>query len=210
MGNVIRTSNACLLDIYDNCKKLSQQERRVFPLMNVLSDNNWRTNSLVLAIAAVLDPRFKFDFVEFSYNTIYGHDAARIHLAMIRNTEPIISCNSYFDILGWWCEQAPRFPFLGRMVQDILAIPMSSFISGYTFNEKVMMDNPIFCDLPAQIIEALVCGRDLLESPKKFSNVKPNKGSGNIGCPIVNLEDSPAPEIAPFSLESGKHQGMKI
>ena len=192
--------------------------------MNVKFDNNWSTSSLVLAIAVVLDPRFNFAFVEFSYNTIYGRDAAKIHLIMIRNaftgifneyasnmysdtnsstllnaeentmesfhkwtnsqrnvnTEPswkseldkyvdqrIISFNPEFDILSWWREQASNFTVLGRMVRDILAIPMSSIISGSTFNEKVVMDNPIFSGLDPQIIEAMICGRDWLESPKE-------------------------------------------
>ena len=34
-----------------------------------------------------------------------------------------------------------------------------------------------------------------------ISNVKPNERSGNIGCPIVTLEDSPALEIERFSSE---------
>ncbi|XWS13182.1 hypothetical protein CRYUN_Cryun36dG0015600 [Craigia yunnanensis] len=263
IDSVIRTSNTCLLDIFDIYnKKLSQQERRGYPLMNVESDNNCRTCSLVLAIAAVLDPRFKFDFVKFSYNTIYGQDAARIHLRMIRNTltdifdeyasnmysetsffndtnsstllnaeentiesfhmwynsqrnvnteasrkseldkyiqEPIISSNLEFDILAWWCEQASSFPILRRMVRDILAIPMSSIISGSTFNEKVMMDNPIFKGLDPHIIEAMICGRDWLEAPKEISNVEPNERSGNIGRPIMTLENSPALEIECFS-----------
>ncbi|XWS09424.1 hypothetical protein CRYUN_Cryun40dG0083500 [Craigia yunnanensis] len=255
--SVIRTSSSCLLRIHDIYKKLNQQEGRGYPLMNVNSDNNWSTCSLVLAIAAILDPRFKFAFVEFSYNTIYSHDAAKIHLTMIRNAftgifneyasnsstllnaeentmesfhrwinsqrnvnneaswkseldkyvhQPIISFNPEFDILSWWCEQASSFPILGRMVRDILAIPMLSNISESTFNEKVVMDNPIFTGLDPQIIEAMICGRDWLESPKGISNVEPNKRSGNIDCPIVKLEDSPAlahhSDIERFSSES--------
>ena len=181
--------------------------------MNVKSDNNWSTCSLVLAIAAVLDPRFNFAFVEFSYNTIYGHDAAKIHFTMIRNAftgifneyasnsstllnaeentmeslhrwinsqmkvnteaswkleldkyvhQPIISFNPEFDILTWWREQASSFPILGRMVRDILAIPMSSIISDSTFNENAVMDNPMFGGLDVQIREAMICGRHML------------------------------------------------
>ncbi|XWS49813.1 hypothetical protein CRYUN_Cryun12cG0035100 [Craigia yunnanensis] len=216
-------------------KKLSQQERRGYPSMNVKFDNNCRTCSLVLAIAAVLDPQFKFDFVEFSYNTTYGNDAARIHPRMIHNAltdifnecssnmyseaffndtnsskllnaeentieffhrwynskrnvnieasrksgldqyvqEPIISSKLEFDILAWWCEQDSSFPILGRMVRDFLAIPKASIIAGSTFNEKVVMDNPIFSGLDPQIIEATICDWDWLESPKE-RGVPPN------------------------------------
>ncbi|XP_022723015.1 zinc finger BED domain-containing protein RICESLEEPER 3-like [Durio zibethinus] len=57
------------------------------------------------------------------------------------------------------------------MVRDILAIPVSSIISGSTFNEKVLMDNPIFSGLDPQIIEAMICGREWLESPKEDDRV---------------------------------------
>ncbi|XP_022722279.1 uncharacterized protein LOC111279589 [Durio zibethinus] len=229
----IRTSNACLRDIFGIYKKLSQRDGRGYPLMNVKFDNKCWTCSLILAIAVVLDPQFKFNFVEFSYNAIYGDEAAKIHLKMIRNTltdifyeyasnissgtlflddtnsstllnaeentmesfhrwcnskrnteassmseldnylsQPIIiSSNPDFDILGWWCEQASHFPILARMVRDILAIPVSSIISSSTFNEKIFMDNPIFSGLDPQIIEAMICGRDWLESPKEDDRV---------------------------------------
>ncbi|KAF8407155.1 hypothetical protein HHK36_006281 [Tetracentron sinense] len=38
-------------------------------------DNYWKDCSLVLAIAVVMDPRFKMKLVEFSFSKIYGEDA---------------------------------------------------------------------------------------------------------------------------------------
>uniref|UniRef100_A0A1D1YIR7 Putative AC transposase n=2 Tax=Anthurium amnicola TaxID=1678845 RepID=A0A1D1YIR7_9ARAE len=40
-------------------------------------DKYWKDCSLVLAIALVMDPRFKMKLVEFSFTKIYGDDAAR-------------------------------------------------------------------------------------------------------------------------------------
>ncbi|XVF65670.1 hypothetical protein PTKIN_Ptkin09bG0268300 [Pterospermum kingtungense] len=218
-------SNARLLNnIPDIYNKMSQQDGgRGYPLMNVKSDNNLRTCSLVLAIAVVLDPRLKFDFVEFSYNAIYDRDTARIQLTVIRNAftgifneyasnmysdtnsstllnaeeitmesfhrwynskrvkieatskteldkyfqEPVISANPEFDILDWWRQKASSFPILRRMACDILAIPMPSVLSGSSFTEKVMMENPIFHGLNPQIIEAMICSRDWLDSSKQ-------------------------------------------
>ncbi|XVF29448.1 hypothetical protein REPUB_Repub15cG0122000 [Reevesia pubescens] len=261
VDGVIKTPSACLRDIHDMYfRKPSQHGEKGYPLMNVTSDDiNWRTCSLVLAIATVLDPRFKFLFVEFLCDKIYGNDQLTvIRIALTRifneyackkcggtplfddaednimesfnrwdtfkknvNTEAsgkseldkyldqgrIISSQLEFNVLGWWSEHASSFPILGRMARDILAIPMSSILSGSTFNEKVMMDNPIFTGLDFQIIEAMICGRDWLEeAPKEISNIEPNTRLGNKGCPIVKLEDNPAlahhPELKRFSSES--------
>jgi len=40
-------------------------------------DKYWKDCSLVLAIAVVMDPRFKMKLVEFSYSKIYGAEAAK-------------------------------------------------------------------------------------------------------------------------------------
>ncbi|XVF37636.1 hypothetical protein REPUB_Repub20aG0026600 [Reevesia pubescens] len=259
IDGVIGTSKPYLVDIHDFYKKQSQQERRGYPLMNVKSDNSWRTCSMILAIATILDPQSKFDLVEFSYSRIYGCEASRIHLTMIRNAftdifneyasnmyngtslfietnsltllnaeentvesfhkwynskrnnvisealwkseldkylqEPIISCPVEFDVLSWWSEHASSFPILGRMARDFLAIPISSIISGSSFDEKVV-ENPIFKGLNPEVIEAMICGKDWLESPKEISRMEPNNRSENIGRPDVELEDSQS--LAPY------------
>jgi hypothetical protein len=40
-------------------------------------DRYWKDCSLVLAIAVVMDPRFKMKLVEFSYSKNYGAEAAK-------------------------------------------------------------------------------------------------------------------------------------
>ncbi|XP_078443085.1 zinc finger BED domain-containing protein RICESLEEPER 2-like isoform X2 [Wolffia australiana] len=40
-------------------------------------DKYWKDCSLVLAIAVVMDPRFKMKFVEFAFSKLYGEDAGR-------------------------------------------------------------------------------------------------------------------------------------
>ncbi|XP_047074183.1 zinc finger BED domain-containing protein RICESLEEPER 2-like [Lolium rigidum] len=45
--------------------------------MHETFDKYWKDCNLVLAIAVVMDPRFKMKLVEFSYSKIYGIDAAK-------------------------------------------------------------------------------------------------------------------------------------
>jgi hypothetical protein len=45
--------------------------------MHETFDKYWKDCNLVLAIAVVMDPRFKMKLVEFSYSKIYGVDAAK-------------------------------------------------------------------------------------------------------------------------------------
>src|SRR5690606_19495235 len=40
-------------------------------------DKYWRDCSLVLAMAVVMDPRFKMKLVEFSFSKIFGEDAGK-------------------------------------------------------------------------------------------------------------------------------------
>ncbi|OMO98114.1 Geminivirus AR1/BR1 coat protein [Corchorus capsularis] len=262
-ASVSKTPSACLLqDIFNVYKKQSQHEKDC-PLMNVKYDNNWRSCSLVLAIAAILDPRLKFDFVEYLYKKVYGNNSARDHLEVIRSDltkifnvyasnfcgakpktllddtnsltslnaeenilesfqkwrkvttneaswkleldkylqeepEPLISSQTdQFEVLGWWSEHALKFPVVGRMARDILAIPMSTVIQGSSLDEKVMMDNPVFKGLAPQIIEAMICCKHWLESPKQ-TNMRENTS-----CPTVELKDSlPLAPSSPMELSS--------
>ncbi|CAL5407309.1 unnamed protein product [Camellia sinensis] len=52
--------------------------------MRVKFQKYWEECSLVLAIAVVLDPRFKMDLVEYYFGLIYGADANK-HIQRVRN-----------------------------------------------------------------------------------------------------------------------------
>ncbi|XWS09381.1 hypothetical protein CRYUN_Cryun40dG0080500 [Craigia yunnanensis] len=174
-------------------------EGREYPLMNVKSDNNWSTCSMVLAIAAVLDPRFKFAFVEFSYQKIYGHGAAKIHLTKIRNAftdifneyasnmysdtnsstllsaeeNTLKSFHKYVNTEASWKSELDKY--VHQSIIDFT--PEFDILGGVNKLQAFMFLGG--CGLDPQIIEAMICGRDWLESPKE-------------SCPVVKLEDSPA------------------
>ncbi|TXG68884.1 hypothetical protein EZV62_003819 [Acer yangbiense] len=104
-------------------------------------DRNWSQSNLVLAVAAVLDPRFKMDVVKYWYKKIYGseypsgkpcessHDLDHVrslnfelHLYLEGVKFPLIED---FDILEWWRVNTQYFPTLARMARDFLAIQIS-------------------------------------------------------------------------------------
>ncbi|KAI4313440.1 hypothetical protein L6164_026423 [Bauhinia variegata] len=51
-------------------------------IMQEIIDKYWRDCSLVLALAVVMDPRFKMKLIEFSFSKIYGDDA-HIYIKMV-------------------------------------------------------------------------------------------------------------------------------
>ncbi|XP_020226697.1 zinc finger BED domain-containing protein DAYSLEEPER [Cajanus cajan] len=55
---------------------------RLNKIMHEKIDKYWRECSLVLALAVVMDPRFKMKLVEFSFTKIYGEDA-HVHIKTV-------------------------------------------------------------------------------------------------------------------------------
>ncbi|CAL5322271.1 unnamed protein product [Camellia sinensis] len=90
-GTTFPTSNVffpdiCLIQL--EMKKWEQSEYDCIRLMagpmRVKFQKYWEECSLVLAIAVVLDPRFKMDLVEYYFGLIYGVDANK-HIQRVRN-----------------------------------------------------------------------------------------------------------------------------
>ncbi|XP_034898864.1 zinc finger BED domain-containing protein RICESLEEPER 2 isoform X2 [Populus alba] len=226
--------NIC--QIYKNLHKWEKSEhmfiKSMANRMKVKFDEYWSENSLTFGILAVLDPRYKYDLVEYGYEQIYNSDA-ELHLWRFRHdlkrvyskyasgsnslessapTTADMSCSSYnlnsgdklcgfkqwqkhkydsnmgdsqkseldqyleepsvnlamdSDILGWWRANALKFPTLGKMARDFLAVPISAILSKSNFIDEIMKTNPAISGLNPEIVEALVCGQDWLESPKR-------------------------------------------
>ncbi|KAJ6865962.1 hypothetical protein NC652_037478 [Populus alba x Populus x berolinensis] len=85
--------------------------------------------------------------------------------------EPVENRDKVSDVLAWWRVNAPRFPALGKMARDFLAIPILAILSKSTISGEATKVNPSFNGLGPEIIEAFICGQDWLESPE--NNVKP-------------------------------------
>ncbi|XP_070672440.1 zinc finger BED domain-containing protein DAYSLEEPER-like [Malus domestica] len=46
--------------------------------MNLKFEKYWSEYSLILAVAVILDPRYKLEFVEWGYNKLYGKDSREL------------------------------------------------------------------------------------------------------------------------------------
>ncbi|KAG6495743.1 zinc finger BED domain-containing protein RICESLEEPER 2-like isoform X1 [Zingiber officinale] len=84
MGTPERTANIFFPEAYKILLELTNGTSSEDPLvsstakqMHEMFDEYWRDCSLVLAIAVVMDPRFKLKLVEFSYSKLYGDDSTR-------------------------------------------------------------------------------------------------------------------------------------
>ncbi|XP_024025221.1 zinc finger BED domain-containing protein RICESLEEPER 2-like [Morus notabilis] len=109
---------------------------------------------LTLALACVLDPRFKLGLVEFSYKKLYGDDCLECismrkfdEMSSVESTtasqkseldlyldEPRLARTAELDILSFWKSNQFRYPALVSMACDILAIPVSTVAFEATFS----------------------------------------------------------------------------
>ncbi|KAJ6865973.1 hypothetical protein NC652_037486 [Populus alba x Populus x berolinensis] len=51
--------------------------------------------------------------------------------------EPLENLDKVSDVLAWWRVNTPRFPALGKMARDFLAIPISAILSKSTISGTV-------------------------------------------------------------------------
>ncbi|KAG6743624.1 hypothetical protein POTOM_052324 [Populus tomentosa] len=66
------------------------------------------------------------------------------------------------NVLAWWRDNAQNFPILGKMARDFLAIPVSTVISK---SSEVMKMASVHDGVRPEMAEALICGKDWLDSP---------------------------------------------
>ncbi|GLT50756.1 hypothetical protein SLA2020_242180 [Shorea laevis] len=64
------------------------------------------------------------------------------------------------NILNWWCKNSSRFPTLGMMARDFLAIPLSTFVSNSAFTTEVKKIVSSNGDQDLKIINAMICCQD--------------------------------------------------
>jgi hypothetical protein len=63
-------------------------------------------------------------------------DSQKLHLNRYLG-EPLENLDKISDVLAWWRVNTPRFPALGKMAREFLAIPISAILSKSTISGAV-------------------------------------------------------------------------
>jgi hypothetical protein len=77
-------------------------------------------------------------------------------------------CTPDFDILQWWAVNSARYPILGNIARDVLAVPASSVASESAFSTcgRVITDHRT--SLGHKTVEALMCYGDWIKHDGKY------------------------------------------
>ena len=65
-----------------------------------------------------------------------------------------------FEILGWWKVNSDRYQVLSKLVRDVLAVPVSTVVSGSTFSIGGRILDPFQSSLSPLMVQNLVCAQD--------------------------------------------------
>ena len=94
--------------------------------------------------------------------------------------EPFIKLVN-FDILNWWKVNSTRFPMLGSMASEVLAILVSTIASKSSFNAGGRILDPYQSSLTPRMVKVLVCTQDWLkETSFQCLLIKTFKSSRNL------------------------------
>ncbi|XP_048502686.2 zinc finger BED domain-containing protein RICESLEEPER 2-like [Beta vulgaris subsp. vulgaris] len=69
-----------------------------------------------------------------------------------------------FDILGWWKFNSARFPTMGSMARDVLAVPISTVASKSAFSTGGRFLDSFRSSLTPRVVEGLVCAQNWLHA----------------------------------------------
>ena len=67
------------------------------------------------------------------------------------------SLNKDLDVLKWWNDHSPRFPFLAKMVSDLLSIPITTMASELAFSIRRHVLNKYRSHLFPRKVQSLIC-----------------------------------------------------
>ncbi|KNA13143.1 hypothetical protein SOVF_119460 [Spinacia oleracea] len=179
----------------------------------------WSEFSPIMAITAIMYPRYKFQLVDFSYNIIYG-SAGSFEVSCLKNKEfdsfsggeftgipkselalyleePRVPRANNLDIIDYWKSCQPRFPVLSVMARDLLSIPISTvaYESSFSVGGKIL--DPVKSSLKSSVVESLICLRDWSYGHQAETVPELEELCDNIMSLKVDVDISPSPTTTP-------------
>ncbi|KAK2646611.1 hypothetical protein Ddye_021806 [Dipteronia dyeriana] len=129
----------------------------------------WSDFSTILAIAIILDPRYKMEFVMFVYERLYGAESKQFEevkrklfalfneyvtsstgRSTIRPSPPSYPSTSSGRQRG----NEPRYPELATMARDVLSVPISTVASESAFSMGGWVLDQFWSSLLPNVAEA--------------------------------------------------------
>ncbi|XP_054806276.1 zinc finger BED domain-containing protein RICESLEEPER 2-like [Prosopis cineraria] len=80
--------------------------------------------------------------------------------------------NPKFDILNWWKVNSSKYPVIGQIARDVLAMPISTVASESAFSTGGRILNEYRCSLGIKTVEALICANNWFQSTPLASDVE--------------------------------------
>ncbi|KAL4191417.1 hypothetical protein AMTRI_Chr07g29800 [Amborella trichopoda] len=140
------------------CGMMSSKEHISFMAIQMKDkfDKYWKICSLILAVAVVVDPRYKLQVVQYYYSKINGRYA--------EHQEPAFPFDENFNILKWWELNAPKFANLSKMARDVLVILVSTVALESSFSTVGRILAEYRSSLKPETVQALMCAQDWLHN----------------------------------------------
>ncbi|XP_043809686.1 zinc finger BED domain-containing protein RICESLEEPER 1-like [Manihot esculenta] len=159
---------SCLFDLFNEYKKMYQ------PNVEQINDNSSQQLSGSCTTTGSINPKPKF-FLKHHYKKQKleesgGFDSKtelEVYLSVAIQEE-----KEDFDVMKWWKINSERFPILGKMARDILAIPVSTVASESAFSTGGRVLDSFRSSLTPKIVEGLICVQDWIRPSNVQVNVE--------------------------------------
>ncbi|XP_043818222.1 zinc finger BED domain-containing protein RICESLEEPER 2-like [Manihot esculenta] len=144
---------SCLFDLFNEYKKMYQPDVEQF------NDNSSQQLSGSCSTTGSINPKPKF-FLKHHYKKQKLEESGGFDSKTeleVYLSEAIQEEKDDFDIMKWWKINSERFPILGKMARDILAIPVSTVASESAFSTGGRVLDSFRSSLTPKIVEGLIC-----------------------------------------------------
>ncbi|XP_071707463.1 zinc finger BED domain-containing protein RICESLEEPER 2-like [Rutidosis leptorrhynchoides] len=194
------TSNTCFHDFFTIYTHITTFIEDVDPKLSHMAcdmklnfDNYWgeleNVNPL-LFVAVVLDPRYKKQYVDWSFEKMYGindvsNKMKKSVTKILKNMfdhysaqdsegekyeldkylkEERVSMDGDFDLLVWWKLNSTKYKVLSQVAKDVLAIPVSTVSSQSVFKTGGRVLSTFKSSLTLKMVQSLICSQNWLKS----------------------------------------------